>query len=147
MTLPLAPTPRRFFAQAYSAFGILLLLELFAQFYFIAAAVFVQLPALTQSLPSDAASFDTFSALHAGNGTFLIPLTTLALLVLSFAARHSWRTTLLTTLLLLLLVLQFVLATLGFLDSHLAPIAGLHGLNALLLVVLAYHLTKTRWAL
>jgi hypothetical protein len=32
-------TPRPFFAKAYLAFGVLLLLELFAQFYFIAAAV------------------------------------------------------------------------------------------------------------
>ena len=140
------PRPSGFLAKAYSAFGLLLLLELFAQFYFIAAAVIPIAAPLTLALPPDKASYDTFSALHGLNGIFLIPATILVLILLSFAARHPWKTTLVTALLLLLLVLQFTLALVGFQHSELAPVAGLHGLNALLIVGLALRLTWQRWA-
>jgi hypothetical protein len=137
--------PSGFFAKAYSAFGVVLLLELFAQFYFIAAAVIPIAAPLTIDLTWKS-TYDTFSALHGLNGTFLVPATILVLIPLSVAARHPWQTTSLTALLLVLVVLQFALALIGFQHSDLAPIAGLHGLNALLLVGLALRLTWQRWA-
>ena len=140
------PRPSGFFAKAYSAFGVLLLLELFAQFYFIAAAVIPIAAPLTVAFPPDNASYNTFSGLHGLNGTLLIPATILILILLSFTARHPWKTTLFTALLLLLLILQFALALIGFQHSELAPIVGLHGLNALLIVGLALRLTWQRWA-
>jgi hypothetical protein len=148
-----APRPSGVFAKAYSAFGVLLLLELFAQFYFIAAAVIPIAAPLTIAVTPDngitstwKSTYDAFSALHGLNGTLLIPATILALILLSFAARHPWKTTLLTALLLLLVVLQFALALIGFQHSELAPIVGLHGLNALLIVGVALRLTWQRWA-
>jgi hypothetical protein len=151
MSIPpalITPRPSGFFAKAYSAFGVLLLLELFAQFYFIAAAVIPIAAPLTIDITPDNAksTYDTFSALHGINGTFLIPITILVLILLSFAARHPWKTTGRTALLLLLIVLQFAFALIGFQHSDLAPIAGLHGLNGLLLLGLALRLTWQRWA-
>jgi hypothetical protein len=99
---------------------LLLLLERFAHFYFIAAAVIPIAAPLTIAITPDNAwksIYDTFSALHG-----------------------------ITALLLLPLVLQFALALIGFQHSDLAPIAGLHGLNALLLVGLALRLTWQHWA-
>jgi hypothetical protein len=146
MTISSALTaPSGFFAKAYSAFGVLLLLELCAQFYFIAAAVIPIAAPLTLAFPSDQTSYNTFSVLHGLNGTFLIPFTIFVLVLIAFAARHPWKTTLLTALLLLLVVLQFLL-TLGFQHPEFAPIAGLHGLNALLIVGLTLRLTWQRWA-
>jgi hypothetical protein len=147
---PILSRPYGFFAKAYSTLGVLLLLELFAQFYFIAAGV---IPVAGAAGDNNNASgiirawkgtYDTFSALHGINGTFVIPATVLVLILLSFAARYPWKTTLFTVLLLLLLVLQFALALIGF--SGLALVGGLHGLNALLLVGLALRLTLQRWA-
>jgi hypothetical protein len=140
------PRPSGFFAKAYSAFAVLLLLELFAQFYFIAAAVIPIAAPLTVAFPPDNAAYNIFSSLHGLNGTLLIPATILILIVISFTARHPWKTTLFTALLLLLLILQFALALIGFQHSELAPIVGLHGLNALLIVGLALRLTWQRWA-
>ena len=145
----MTPRPAGFFAKAYSAIGVLVLLELFAQFYFIAAAVIPIAAPLTVAITPDTpgqSNYATFSALHGINGTFLIPTTILVLILLSFAARHPWKTTGLTTLILLLLVLQFALALIGFQHSDLAPVAGLHGLNALVVVGLALRLTWQRWA-
>jgi hypothetical protein len=137
--------PSGFFAKAYSAFGVILLLELCAQFYFIAAAVIPIAAPLTLAFPSDQTSYNTFSVLHGLNGTFLVPFTIVVLVLIAFAARHPWKTTLLTALLLFLVILQFVL-TLGFQHPELAPVAGLHGLNALVIVGLALRLTWQRWA-
>jgi hypothetical protein len=105
----ITPRPSGFFAKAYSALGVLLLLELFAQFYFIAAAVIPIAAPLTIDITWKS-TYDTFSALHGFNGTFVIPATILVLILLSVAARQPWKTTGLTALLLLLLVLQFTLA-------------------------------------
>ncbi len=144
--------PSGFFAKAHSAFGVLLLLELCAQFYFIAAAVIPIAAPLTIAVTPDPSintwksTYDTFSALHGVNGTLLISATILVLILLSFAARYPRKTTLLTALLFFLVVLQFALALIGFQHSELAPIVGLHGLNALLLVSLALRLTWQRWA-
>ena len=129
------PRPSGFLVKAYSAFGVLLLL--FAQFYFIPAAVIPIAAPLTIDITPDnvwKSTYDTFSALHGINSILLIPTTILVLIMFSFAARHPWKTIGLTALLLLLLVLQFALALIGFQHSDLAPIAGLHGLNAILLV-------------
>ena len=141
-----APGRSGFFAKAYSALGVLLLVELCAQFYFIAAAVIPIAAPLTLAFPPDNASYNTFSALHGLNGTLLIPSTILILILFSFAARHPWKTTLFTALLLVLLILQFALALVGFQHSDLAPIVGLHGLNALVIVGVALRLTWQRWA-
>ena len=141
-----APGRSGFFAKAYSALGVLLLVELCAQFYFIAAAVIPIAAPLTLAFPPDNASYNTFSALHGLNGTLLIPSTILILILFSFAARHPWKTTLFTALLLVLLILQFALALVGFQHSDLAPIVGLHGLNALVIVGVAIRLTWQRWA-
>src|SRR4030088_3233679 len=80
-----APGRSGFFAKAYSALGVLLLVELCAQFYFIAAAP------LPLAFPPDNASYNTFSALHGLNGTLLVPSTILILILFSFAARHPWK--------------------------------------------------------
>jgi hypothetical protein len=146
MPAPTTPHDAGLFSKAHSTVGVLLLVELFAQFYFIAAAVIPIAAPLTLAFPSDKASYDTFSALHGLNGTFLIPATILVLLLLSLAARHPWKMTLITALLLLLVVLQFALVLIGFQHPELAPVAGLHGLNALLMVGLALSLTWRRWA-
>lgn len=154
---PAVAAPRRtgFFAKAYSAFGVLLLLELFAQFYFIAAAILPVAGAAgdANSNPTNNATaihtawintYVSFSGLHGINGTFVIPLTILVLILLAFAARHPWKTTGLSALLFLLVVFQLVLANIGF--SGAALVGGLHGLNALLLVGLALWLVWRRWA-
>jgi Family of unknown function (DUF6220) len=154
---PALATPRRtgFFAKAHSAFGVLLLLELFAQFFFIAAAILPVAGAAgdANSTPTNNATaihsawinnYVSFSGLHGLNGSLLIPVTILVLILLCFAARHPWKTTGLTALLFLLVVLQVVLAMIGF--SGAALVGGLHGLNALLLVGLGVSLTWQRWA-
>ncbi len=147
----ITPRPSGLFHKAYSVLGVLLLVELFAQFYFIAAGV---IPVAGAAGSNDNASaivsawkgtYNTFSALHGINGTFVIPATVLVLILLCFAARYPWKTTLFTALLLVLLILQFALALIGF--SGLALVGGLHGLNALVLVGLAFWVTRHSWAL
>jgi hypothetical protein len=154
---PVLATPRRtgFFPKAYSAFGVLLLVELFAQFFFIAAAILPVAGAAGDSTSNPTNNptaihtawinnYVSYSGLHGINGTFLIPLTILVLILLAFAARHPWKATGLTALLFLLVVLQFILANIGF--SGAALVGGLHGLNALVLVGLALWLVWRLWA-
>jgi heme A synthase len=87
---------------------------------------------------------EPFTAVHAVIGVFAVPLTILALVAFSLGARHPRRTTILAALLFLLWVVQFGLAYVGFLGA--APLAGLHGINALAMVGLGVYLVKANWA-
>ena len=137
------------FRKAYSAFGLALLLEFLAQFYVIAVAMFDTLAKempfassadLTQAAP---ANVDPFAAAHAVSGIFIIPPTILIMVGLSFGARHRRRTTALTAVLFLLVVIQFALAVVGFLGVPL--VAGLHGINAIVMVGLGAYLVASNW--
>lgn len=130
------------FRKAYSVAGALLMLQFFAQLYFIAAAVFTVTNA-NDSAKDVYAAFkngDGYFGLHAINGD-LIGLTILVMVGLSFGARYPWRTTILTGVLFVLLVVQAFLAHTGI-----PIVAGLHGLNALILVGLGGFLTGRNWA-
>jgi hypothetical protein len=130
------------FRKAYSVVGALLMLQFFAQLYFIAAALFTIVNANDNAKDVYAAfhNADSFAGLHAINGD-VIGLTTLVMLGLSFGSRYPWRTTILTGLLFVLLVVQLFLAHTGI-----PALSGLHGLNALVLVGLGGYLTGSNWA-
>lgn len=132
-----------FFRKAYSVVGAVLMLQFFLQLYFIAAAA-VNIFSADDNAKSVYAAFknsDTFASLHRLNGD-LTGITILILVGLSFGARYPWRTTLLTALLFVLVFLQVVLAALG----STPVVAGLHGVNALILIGLAGFLTGRNWA-
>jgi Family of unknown function (DUF6220) len=130
------------FRKAYSVVGALLMLQFFAQLYFIAVVVFTILLANdnAKDVYSAFKNADTFAGLHAVNGD-LIGLTILVMLGLSFGSRYPWRTTIMTGLLFVLLVAQLLLAHTGI-----PVLSGLHGLNALIMVGLGGYLTGTTWA-
>jgi uncharacterized protein DUF6220 len=130
------------FRKAYTVVGVLLMLQFFAQLYFIAVAVFTILLANdnAKDVYSAFKNSDTFAGLHAVNGD-LIGLTLLVMLGLSFASRYPWRTTISTGLLFVLLVAQLILAHTGI-----PVLSGLHGLNALVLIGLGGYLTGRNWA-
>ncbi len=135
--------------KAYSVLGILLLVELLAQFYFAAGGMFtIAAKADPQTSAADVkqavSNSDAFVGLHALNGTLIIPVTILVLIGLSFWARYSWRTTGFTAMLFGLLVIQFVLAFFG--HAGVAVVAGLHGVNALMLVGVAIYVVVRHWA-
>lgn len=145
-----------FWAKAYSAFGALLMVEILAQFFFIAAAI-IPVSGAAGSNDNEKAlyavwknTFDSLLGLHVLNGTFLIPVTIILLVLLSFAARHPWKTTFQTLGLLGLMVVQFLLGIIGAGNgggnSGIAVVGGLHGLNAILIISLAFLLTRKRWA-
>jgi hypothetical protein len=137
------------FRKAYSVVGALLILEYLTQFYLIATAIFTLAQAYfeNQGQPSSKAIYgsfknaDSIASLHVFNGYVMIPITTLVLIGLSFAARQPRKTTGLTALLLVLLVLQIALVWLGI-----PGVTALHALNALVLLSLASWLTWTNWA-
>lgn len=137
------------FRKAYSVVGALLILEYLTQFYLIATAIFTLAQAYfeNQGQPSSKAIYasfknaDSIASLHVFNGYVVIPVTTLVLIGLSFAARHPRKTTGLTALLLALLVLQIALVWVGI-----PGVTALHALNALALLFLASWLTWTNWA-
>jgi hypothetical protein len=130
------------FRKAYSVAGAVLMIQFFLQLYFIAAA------ALTIYNSNDNAkdvysafkTADTYAGLHLINAG-LILLTILIMVGLSFGSRYPWRTTLLTALLIVLVFMQSVLAHTGV-----PVVAGLHGLNALVLIGLGGYLTGSNWA-
>lgn len=141
-----------FFSKAYSVLSTLLVVEFLAQFFFIGVAIFT----VTQ-VPDDANSIYTalngdtsmtFSGLHGLNGMMVIPVTVLLLLICSFAARQTWKTTGLTALLFLLLVIQIALPFLTFLSvfSGAYLVSALHPVNGTILLGLAVYLLFTRWA-
>jgi hypothetical protein len=130
------------FRKAYSIVGAILMLQFFAQLYFIAATVFTIINANDNAKDVYAAfkNADTFAGLHAINGD-LTGLTTLIMVGLSFGSRYPWRTTILTGVLFVLIVVQLFLAHTGV-----AVVSALHGLNALVLVGLAGYLVGSNWA-
>jgi len=131
------------FRKAYSVAGALLMLQFALQFYFIAAAALGIFSANdnAKDVYSAFKNADTFASLHRLNGD-LAALTILILVGLSFGSRYPWRTTILTGLLFVLLFLQAVLAALG----GTPVLAGLHGVNALILIGLGGYLTGRNWA-
>jgi heme A synthase len=73
--------------------------------------------------------------IHAVNGTFVVPVIALALLVLSFFTRRR-RPVVFAAVLFVLVVLQ---GQLGFLGHELPAVGAVHGLNALLLFAVALY--------
>ena len=137
--------------KMYSVVGALLLLEFLAQFYTIASSGFTTVASEIANVasPTWVASaavheIDPFGAAHAVIGVFIVPMTILALIGLSFGARYPRKTTVMAALLFLLWVVQFALAFVGFLGV--AALAGLHGINALVMVGLGIYLVKSNWA-
>jgi hypothetical protein len=135
--------------KIYSVVGALLLLEFLAQFYTIAASGFTSVANQIANAGNSSAAtavddIDLFGAAHAVNGVFVVPITILALIILSFAARYPRKTTVVAALLFLLWVVQFALAFVGFLGV--AALAGLHGINALAMVGLGIYLVRSSWA-
>ena len=132
-----------FFRKAYSVAGAVLMLQFALQLYFIAAAALNVFTANDNAKDVYAAfkNADTFASLHRLNGD-LAALTILIMVGFSFGSRYPWRTTLLTGLLFVLLILQSVLAALG----PIPVVAGLHGINALVLIGLAGALMGRNWA-
>jgi hypothetical protein len=138
------------FRKAYSAVGVLLILEYLAQFYLIATAIFASRGAFdpyseprasSQAVYASFKDADPIASLHVFNGYVVIPITTLVLIGLSFAARHPRKTTWLTALLFGLLLLQW-----AFVWVAIPGVTALHALNAIVLVALAGWLTWTNWA-
>jgi hypothetical protein len=130
------------FRKAYSVAGAVLMLQFLLQLYFIAAAALTVFESNDNSKDVYSAfkSADTFAGLHLLNAG-LIFLTILALIVCSFGSRYPWRTTILTAVLLVQLVLQSVFAHTGV-----PALAGLHGVNALIMIGIGGYLTGTNWA-
>ncbi len=131
------------FRKAYSVAGVVLMLQFALQLYFIAAAALGIFAANdnAKDVYSAFKSADTFASLHRLNGD-LSALTILIMVGCSFGSRYPWRTTLLTALLFVLLVVQAALAALGSTPL----LAGLHGVNALVMVGLAGALIGRNWA-
>src|SRR5437879_13051596 len=111
-----------------------MLLEFLAQFYTIASSGFTTVAGqiANSANGSEARSavqeVDLFAAAHAVIGVFIVPLTILALIALSWLARLPRRTRVLTSLLFRFWLIQFGLAHAG--SAGIAPSAGRHGLNA-----------------
>ena len=142
------------FRKAYSVAGVVLLVLLGLQFYLIAAAawsVWGATPSTGEPTSSQIFSGfklgDGFASLHALDGTFLIPLTILVMIALSFGARHVARVKWMTAALFGLMVIQFFLGFFGSAQNSAgSAIAGLHGLNALAIVGLSATLIRQTWA-
>jgi hypothetical protein len=130
------------FRKAYSVAGAVLMLQFLLQLYFIAAAALTIYGSNDNSKDVYSAfkTADTYANLHLLNAG-LIFLTILVLIVCSFGSRYPWRTTILTGVLLVQLVLQSVFAHTGV-----PVLAGLHGVNALIMIGIGGYLTGTNWA-
>ena len=80
----------------YSLIGAVMLLEFLAQFYTIAASGFTSVANKIADSGGPSAvtvveEIDVFGAAHAVNGVFIVPITILALIILSFGADYSRR--------------------------------------------------------
>lgn len=142
------------FRRAYSIAGVVLLVLLALQFYLIATAALHVWGSdngtgarETQNVFDGFKAGDSFASLHAINGDLVIPVVILVMIGLAFGARHTARVKWLTAALFGLMALQFVLASLSFVSGALAPLAGLHGVNALAIVGLTVYLVRENWAL
>jgi hypothetical protein len=131
------------FRKVYSVAGVVLMIQFFLQLYFIAAAVLGIFAANdnAKDVYSAFKNADTFASLHRLNGD-LMALTILIMVGCSFGSRYPWRTTILTAVLFVLLVVQAVLAGLGSTPL----VAGLHGINGLIMIGLGGFLTGRNWA-
>ena len=130
------------FRKAYSVAGAVLMLQFLLQLYFIAAAALTIFEANDNSKDVYSAfkTANTYAGLHLLNAGIIF-LTILVLIVCSFGSRYPWRTTILTAVLLDQLVLQSVFAHTGV-----PVLAGLHGVNALIMIGIGGYLTGTNWA-
>jgi hypothetical protein len=130
------------FRKAYSVAGAVLMLQFLLQLYFIAAAALTIFGAddNSKAVYSAFKDADTFAGLHALNGG-LILLNALIMVGLSFGSRYPWRTTILTFVLALQVLVQSVLAHTGV-----PVVAGLHGVNALIMIGIGGYLTGRNWA-
>jgi uncharacterized protein DUF6220 len=130
------------FRKVYSVAGVVLMIQFFAQLYFIAAAVLTIFNANdnAKDVYSAFKTADPYAGLHRANGD-LISVTIVVMIICSFGSRYPWRTTLLTALLFLLLVMQSILAYTGI-----PLLSGLHGVNALVMIGLGGYLTGRNWA-
>jgi hypothetical protein len=135
-----------FSRKAYSVVSVLLLLEILAQFYFIAGFAFAGWLAddNEKSVAAALRGSDLYVGLHAINGTIVVPVTILVLVGLSFASRYSWRTTGLTAVLVGLFIIQFALVFAA--AAKLTFVAGLHAVNAVVLVTYAAWTIRRNWA-
>lgn len=135
--------------KVFSALGVILLVELAAEFYLIAAAAFSVWGA-SDNAESVYAAFkngDNFATLHGFIGTLVIPITVVIMLALAFPASLSRRLKLQTGALLVLLVIQFLLGTLALIGATSGLLIGaLHGITALALVGAAGSLVAGTWA-
>jgi hypothetical protein len=131
------------FRKAYSVFGAILMVQFALQLYLIAAAALDIYNANdnAKDVYSAFKNADTFVGLHRLNGD-LTALTILIMVGLSFGSRYPWRTTILTAVMFVLLVIQSTLAYSGGVPL----VAGLHGVNALILIGLGGFLTGRNWA-
>jgi hypothetical protein len=130
------------FRKAYSVAGVVLMIQFFAQLYFVAAAVLTIFNANdnAKDVYSAFKTADQFAGLHQANGD-LIGLTILIMVGCSVGSRYPWRTTILTAVLFVLLVVQSALAYVGI-----PLLSGLHGVNALIMVGLSGFLIGSTWA-
>ena len=136
--------------RIYSVLGVLLLVELALQFYFIAAAALniwgADTPDTAKSVFAGFKVSDNWGNLHASNGTLMIPVTILVLIAMSFAAHLPGNLKWQTAALFGLMVIQFLLAGAGFAGGPWMVVGGLHGVNALLIVGLTASLVQRTWA-
>jgi hypothetical protein len=130
------------FRKAYSVAGVVLMIQFFAQLYFVAAALLTIFQANdnAKDVYSAFKTADTFAGLHRANGD-LVAVTILVMVGSSFGARYPWRTTILTAVLFVLLVIQSILAYTGI-----PLLSGLHGVNAVIMIALGGYLTGRNWA-
>jgi hypothetical protein len=130
------------FRKAYSVAGAVLMLQFLLQLYFIAAAALTIFEANDNSKDVYAAfkTADTYAGLHLLNAGIMF-LTILVMIGCAFGSRYPWRTTILSAVLLIQLVLQSVFAHTGV-----PVLAGLHGVNALIMIGIGGYLTGTNWA-
>jgi hypothetical protein len=130
------------FRKAYSVAGVVLMIQFFAQLYFVAAALLTIFNANDNAKDVYTAfkTADTFAGFHRANGD-LMALTILVMVGCSFGSRYPWRTTILTAVLFVLLVVQSILAYTGI-----PLLSGLHGVNALIMIGLSGFLIGRNWA-
>jgi Family of unknown function (DUF6220) len=131
------------FRKAYSVAGAVLMLQFAVQIYLIAAAAIAIFNANdnAKDVYSAFKTADRFASAHRANGD-LAALTILVMIGCSFGARYPWRTTIMTAVLFVLLVVQSALAGAGSIPL----LAGLHGVNALVMIGLGGYLTSSKWA-
>jgi Family of unknown function (DUF6220) len=130
------------FRKAYSVAGAVLMLQFLIQLYLIAAAIFTIVNAndSAKDVYSAFKNADSLGQAHRANGD-LMALTILIMVGCSFGSRYPWRTTIMTGVLFVLLVVQSLLA-----NSGLPLLAGLHGVNAIVMIGLGGYLTGRNWA-